>query len=103
MTVAPLEARPTLRHWRRDEDTVKTYILHSLSLADINNAAAALRARGFSCLLCASETAYGILYSLRADKPARNRAEQVARDLRDAPLRPDQRERLQREYAALCK
>ena len=82
---------------------MKTYLIRSYFRTDLDNAAAALRARGFSCSIGVSLTPAGAVYALRADKPRNDRARQIERDLRDAPLRPDQREKLMREYVALSK
>lgn len=82
---------------------MKTYLIRSHFRSELDKAAAALRARGFSCSIGTSLTPSGAVYALRADKPRNDRAAQIERDLRDAPLRPDQRERLMREYVGLSK
>lgn len=82
---------------------MKTYLIRSHFRAELDKAAAALRARGFSCSIGMIHTHNGAVYALRADKPRNDRARQIERDLRDAPLRPDQREKLMREYVALSK
>lgn len=82
---------------------MKTYLLRSHFRVELDNAAAQLRARGFSCSIGVSHTPDGAVYALRADKPRNDRAAQIERDLRDAPLRPDQRERLMREYVEMSK
>ena len=83
---------------------MKTYLLRSHWKNQINAAAASFEVRGFTCSVGVSMTPDGAVYALRADRPARNaRAEQIKRDLRDAPLRGDQRAALVDELLNLTR
>jgi hypothetical protein len=71
---------------------MKTYLFRSHWKNQIDLCAASMAARGFVCEVGVSLTPDGAVYVLRADRPQRNpRIAQIMRDLRDAPLRPDQR------------
>lgn len=83
---------------------MKTYLLRSNRKTEIDFAAASLEARGFTCSVGVSLTPDGAVYALRADRPKRDaRIEQIQRDLRDAPLRPDQRAALADELLNLTR